>query len=185
MRRTRTITTLAATGALLALAGPAHAAIVDQGVDEFSGPTGTVQCDGFSVSGTESGRVEYTLKERRPGGPVFWSGHASIDFTYTNDTTGRYWTEEVTFYEHDTKVLSQQDDVIEMLVTSAFRADVFDEAGEWDSFNRGMSQWVITIDSRGTTELEDDVVEFSYPVRLHGAFNVGDFCEDAVRFTTG
>lgn len=72
----------------------------------------------------DKGRIEYTLKERRPGGDVFWAGHGVIDRTDTNDSTQRYWT-------------------------------------------------------------YDDDVPFAYPVRNNGAFTVGDFCADAVPFTTG
>lgn len=185
MRRSHALFTLAVTAGLLAVAGPAQAAIIDQGVDEYTEALPTVQCDGFTVSAWESGRIEYTLKQRSPDSPVFWSGHGSRTFTYTNDTTERAWTEEVTFYEHDTRVLSEQDGVVEMLVTAAFRADVLDEDGQRDSFNRGMSQWVLTIDTQGTPDLDDDDVDFAYPVRGHGAFKVGDFCQDAARFTTG
>ena len=72
MKRTRTVTALAATGAVLALAGPAQAAIVDQYVNEFTFTFGPIECADVTVSGVGDGRVEDTLKQRGPTGQ-FWS----------------------------------------------------------------------------------------------------------------
>lgn len=184
MRRIRTITVLAATGAAVALAGPAQAAIVDQYVNEFSFTFGPIDCGEFTVSGAGEGRVEDTLKQRGPTG-AFWSYQGVVDFTYTNDQTQRSWTSRDTFHEHEMRVLSRDGDMIEMLVTAAQRSEVFDENGELDSANRGMAQWVWSIDTQGTPQRDDDDVDYAYPVRNHGSYKVGDFCEDAVRFTTG
>jgi hypothetical protein len=158
---TRTITALAAAGAVLALAGPAQAAIVDQYVNEFSFSFGPIECADVTVSGVGNGRVEDTLKQRGPTGQ-FWSYQGVVDYTYTNDQTGRSWTSRDTFHEHDTRVLSSD-----------------------DSASRVMAQWVWSIDTQGTPEREDDDVSFAYPVRSHGSYQVGDFCDDAARFTTG
>jgi hypothetical protein len=182
--RTRTLITLVATGGLLALAGPAHAAIVASGVDEFTETNGPLPCEGFTLTETVDGRVEYMLKQRGRPGDYFWSGHGEIDRRYTNDETGRSWTAHEAFYEHDTRVLSRDGDLLEMLVTSAYRFDVFDEGGELDSSNRGMSQWTLLIDTQGTLDPSDDTADYSDFVRNHGASQVGDFCEDAARFTT-
>jgi hypothetical protein len=184
MRRTRTLTALTAVGAGLVLAVPAQAAIVDRYVNEFSFTFGPIDCEGFTVSGSGEGRVLDTLKQRGPTG-AFWSYQGIVDFTYTNDQNGRSWTSRDTFYEHDTRVLSQDGDALEMLVTAAQRSEIFDENGELDSANRGMAQWVWSIDTQGTPQRDDDDVDFAYPVRSHGSYQVGDFCEDAVRFTTG
>jgi hypothetical protein len=184
MKRTRTVTALAATGAVLALAGPAQAAIVDQYVNEFTFTFGPLECADFTVSGVGDGRVEDTLKQRGPTGQ-FWSFQGVVDYAYTNDETGRSWTSRDTFTEHDTRVLSRDGDMIEMLVTAAQRSEVFDEHGELDSANRGMAQWVWSIDTQGTPQRQDDDVDFAYPVRSHGSYQVGDVCEDAARFTTG
>jgi hypothetical protein len=181
----RTLLTLAATAGSMGLAAPAHAGIIDQGVDEFTETNGPVACEGFTVTETLHGRVEYMLKQRGKGGDYFWSGHGDIHRTHTNDDTGRSWTSHETFYEHDTRVLSREDDALEMLVTNSYRFDVFDEAGMLDSSNRGMAQWILRIDTQGTADPSDDTADYSGFVRNHGASQVGDFCEDAVRFTTG
>jgi hypothetical protein len=184
MRRNRALSALAATGAVLALAGPAAAAIVDRYVNEFSFTFGPIDCGEFTVSGEGDGHVLDTLKQRGPIGS-FWSYQGVVDFTYTNDETQRHWTSRDTFYEHETRVLSQDGDTLQMLVTAAQRSEVFDETGSLDSANRGMAQWVLAVETQGTPERDDDDVSFAYPVRNHGSYRAGDFCADAVRFTTG
>lgn len=181
----RTLLTLTAAAGLIAVGGTAQAAIVDSGVDEFTETNGPLACDGFTVTDTVNGRVEYTVKQRGRAGDYFWSGHGDIDRTLTNDVTGRSWTAHETFYEHDTRVLSREGNTLQMLVTSAYRFDVYDETGQLDSSNRGMAQWTLLIDTQGTPDPLDDTADYSGLVRNHGASQVGDFCADAVRFTTG
>lgn len=185
MRAPRTIASCAAAAAVLVLAAPAQAVILDSGLDEWEETFGPSDCGDFTVTTSEVGRVDYRFEERRPG-DYFWSGHGLVENVYTNDATGRSWSSRVRFFEHDTRVLSRQGTAFEMLVTQSFRADVFDEGGAVDSSNRGMVQWVLTIDTKGTpTDFDDDLVDYARHVRDHGSFRIGDFCADAVRFTTG
>jgi hypothetical protein len=179
------VTVTGAAAALLALGGPAHAAIVDRSLNEFTFTFGPVDCGAAVIWGEGDGRVLDTFRTRGPDGDVFGSFRGTVDFVYTNPATGRSWTSRDTFNERDSRVLSRDGDTVQMLVTAAQRSEIFDEDGALDSANRGMAQWVLSIDTQGTADPHDDDVSFAYPVRSHGSFTVGDFCDDALRFTTG
>jgi hypothetical protein len=182
---------VAACAALVVTATPAQAAIIERGVEEVDYVSDPFSCD----LGTEdpsddlwlveqgTGTVRYTVKERG-NGLVVWSGHGDVERTWTNLDTGLSWSGHDRFHEHDTRALSFEDGVLELLVTTSFRVTIYDGDGETHSVDRGVARFTLLIDTKGTETFDDDEVEFGEQLSLHGHLTVGDFCEDAVLFTT-
>lgn len=190
-RRALAVGAAAAGAALVVTTAPAQAAIIDRGVevvdyesDPFSCDLGTEDpSDDLWLVESGSGTITYQLKERGDG-LIVWSGHGDIHRTWTNLDTGLSWSGRDQFHEHDTRALSFEGGVLEMLVTTSFRVTIYDGDGEVHSVDRGVSRFTLLIDTKGTETFDDDEVDFGESLSVHGHLTIGDFCEDAVLLTT-
>lgn len=182
-RLTRSLLAAGATAALALTAVPAQAAGAEvlRGVDTFH-DVFPDECFGYPMEVHVEGAVRWQLR-LQPGGDLFWSGHGDNEQTYVNLQTGRSWSGVTDFFEHDTRILEREGDVMTLLVTSASRFRVYDEDGELDSFRAGVFTFTLLIDTKGTATPEDDEVDFGEVVKDVAHNTVGDFCEDALRFT--
>jgi hypothetical protein len=190
-RRALAVGAVAAGAALVAAVAPASAAIIDRGVEQIDGVSDPFSCDlgtedpadDLWLVAAETGTIRYQLKERGDG-LIVWSGHGDIHRTWTNLDTGLSWSGHDQFYEHDTRALSFDGGVLEMLVTTSFRVTIYDGDGDVHSVDRGVSRFTLLIDTKGTDTFDDDEVDFGEQLSVHGHLTVGDFCEDAVLLTT-
>lgn len=180
---------LASCAALLAV--PLHPAAAQGGVHKEENPvefrdSGT--CTGprgaFQIAIRGNGEEVLKIHERGAGTPLPFSDvHVTLRTTYTNPATGLSWTSLDVFHEHDVKVLEVNGDIVTMQVLRSFKFIVYDPSGEIDSYDRGMSAFVIDIDTQGTANPEDDKGTFVEELFSAGPRHVRDFCEDAIRFT--
>jgi hypothetical protein len=170
------------------MCAPAQAAIIDKGIEKVDETTVTDQCGPAipSVEVHNTGTTAYLVRTRGSEGFAFGSFASSIQSTYSNPDTGRSWSSTARSFERDSRVLEVSDDgeVITMLVRVAFTFTVFNEAGERDSFDRGVDVFTLNIDTNGTPlYIDDDEVEFGELLRQYGPRTTSEFCVDAQRFT--
>jgi hypothetical protein len=188
MKKARALV-VAGTAAALGFVGvPAQAAIIDKGIEKVDETTVTDQCGPEipSVEVHNTGTIAYLYRTRGSEGFAFGSFAGSLQRTFTNPDTGRSWSSTARWFERDSRVLEVSDDgeVITMLVRVVFSYTVFNEAGERDSFDRGVDVFTLNIDTNGTpVYLDDDEVEFGEVLRQYGPRTTSEFCVDAQRFT--
>ncbi|MBA2465037.1 MAG: hypothetical protein H0V42_08700 [Nocardioidaceae bacterium] len=179
------VTTTAAISAVLLGGQPAEAGTVEDVSDTFHDVFSNT-CDGpegaFEVVSDISGSFHYRLRRHGPDSNLYFAEHGSQTETHSNPATGRSWTAERTWHEHDTKILTVDGDLFTVRVQYDSRFVVFDETGATDSTNRGVSTFVLAVDTQGTPDPADDESDFVELIKSVGQNDVGDFCDDAVRF---
>ena len=108
-------------------------------------------------------------------------GH--ITSTYTNLTTGLSWSGETHWLEKDQRILEV--DGNRQLYLRANTTHSLIQAPDGSVVARGNNrfEFTVSIDTKGTPDTEDDVDQFIEVVKAAGRSTIGDFCEDALRFT--
>jgi hypothetical protein len=168
------------------LAPPANAAVVDRFSDTYEESFVDVcdlgtedEADDIVVQVDLSGSFSVKLRTRQPDGAVYGTGMGEEHAVYTNTETGRSWTSDFRWRDGGLRLLGVEGDVYTYLVGATSHFVVYAPDGRVDSRNDGRSEFVVEYDA--ATD-EGTFVEGRKQV---GRFGVGDFCEDAVRFTTG
>jgi hypothetical protein len=165
---------------------PAGAAVVERFSETYEDSFAEVcalgtedEADDIVVEGTVRGSFSVKLRTRQPDGAVYGTGMGEERAVYTNTETGRSWTSDYRWRDGDLRVLGVEGDVYTYLVGATFHLVVYTPDGRVDSRNDGRSEFVVEYDAA------TDEGTFVDGRKQVGRFGVGDFCEDAVRFTTG
>lgn len=184
-RHARLVTATTAAGLMVGVtAGPASAGLP---VDEFTDTwdeTSTEVCDLGTEDPSDDLEIESRLvgsfsgELRERSGTLFFSGSGSEVGTNTNVDTGLAWTTTYRWSDRDVRVLEVDGDVYTFEVATVFHFRVLDGDGRPAGSNDGRFSAVIVYDAAA-----DEVVSES-DFRVVGRIGAGDFCGDAVRFTT-
>lgn len=136
--------------------------------------------DDIHVVATVTGHQSYVVR-LRPNGQVFFGGHFDEAVTYENPVTQRSWSSHLRAHEHDVKFLELDPTTrtATVLTSRHDNVDLFDETGEPVAHEIQLSQFTLIVD------LDTLDVEFGEELMRHGPSDMGDFCDDAIRFTTG
>lgn len=163
-----------------AQAGPPVEEAVEEWDDTFVNTCGDDTedpSDDITIETRVVGSFEITLRERRPGDPLFFTGRGHELSTYTNVDTGRSWTGDYSWFDKDIRLISLDGDLATIQIADVNHFVVFDEEGRRDSRNDGRFSFVAVVDL-STFDIVDE-----YDHRWVGHGGVGDFCADAQRFT--
>jgi hypothetical protein len=135
--------------------------------------------DDIHVVATVVGRESYVVRVR-PNGEVLFGGHFDETTTYTNSATNRSWSSHLRAHEHDIKFLELDPatNTATVLTSRHDNVDLFDETGDPVAHATQLSQFTLIVD------LDTLDVDFGDELMRHGPSDIGDFCDDAIRFTT-
>ena len=172
--------------ALVAVAAPAQATVPAETWHEAWDETFVNVCDGGTTDTSDDitietrlvGSADFVLRERGKSGLLYFTGDGQESTTYTNVDTSLFWTGENRWHEKDLSVTEDEDGVLTLRVGVSFHFQVFSSTGIPGGVTTGRNEFVIVYDPATDTELSFTVTKDV------GGRTVGDFCEDAVRFTT-
>ena len=168
------------------LASPAGAAVVERFSDSWT-ESETVVCDlgtkdeadDIVVESVVQGSISVMLRTRGPNGSTYAKVSGEEFGTNTNVATGRSWTITYRWNEADLRLIKSEGNVNTYLTGVSFHFVVYGPDGRVDSRNDGRSEFLLAVDM---TTGEGSFVEGT---KFAGHFGAGEFCDDAVRFTTG
>jgi hypothetical protein len=191
----RPLTALSAVCLAAALgAAPASASIV--AADSFpiddlfpvgtcEGPDGTL----YEMAQHDVGRGRFHDRFRGPaaqfGYDKVWFGSESgeVTSTYINATTGLSWTGTSQWLVKDNRLLEVDGTRRLYLRSNTAHSLIYDPDGSVVSRSDNRVEFTESVDTMGTPDPDDDEWEFHEVVKVAGRSTIGDFCEDALRFT--
>lgn len=194
MPRSSFLLSVVASAALVA-AGPAaaaRAAVVDAGtapVDETYLAATCEAPDGseFDIVQHDVGTETWSANLREAvtvwGGLVDVTSSRDVRSTYTNEDTGLSWTATFRTRVADVRVLAGSG--TETTVLRAFTGHFAAYASDGSVIDRQDSrvEYVVTVDTHGTADVEDDTEAFVGVVKGVGRSTLGDICEVALTWT--
>lgn len=185
MRRHTLLATATAAGLMVGVtAAPAGAALPVEEFTDTWDETSTEVCDLETEDPADDLEIEsrfvgsFSGELRARGDTIFFTGSGSEVVTNTNVDTGLSWVTTYRWSDRDIRVLEVDGDVYTFEVATVFHFRVLDGDGRLAGANDGRFTAVIVYDAGA-----DEVVSES-DFRVVGRLGAGDFCGDAVLFTT-
>jgi hypothetical protein len=169
--------------------GPASAEVVYHQHFRDSGSEPFTFCDGLDATVSWDDSVHELVKTARRDQLVYFSANVQGTTVFTNDVTGKRYTNVYSFTDRDQEVVDNGDGTLTITISNRGMGRWYGSDGKLLFVAAGNFAFQITVDHGGTPSDPEDDVE------IEGSFtdlkDVGvdmtagrDFCEDLLLFTS-
>lgn len=194
MPRSRFLTSVIASAALVAVgpAAAARAAVVDGGSTPVDETYVAATCEGpdgaeFDIVQHDVGTEHWSANLRQPvtlwGGLVDITSSRDLRSSFTNEDTGLSWTSTFRTRVDDVRVLAASGTEITVLRAFTGHFTAYASTGSIIDRQDSRIEYVVTVDTHGTADVDDDTESFVGVVKGVGRSTVGDICEVALTWT--